>query len=131
MSRASVVSVHEELPGVAVLRMEDRDSKNSFSPALVADLREAFRVVGAHPGYRDEPSTDGEGTDLLEIAEHEAHSMPPTSSGPCAARSRISAERQVCHSPLAIEPVNSASTGATTFANSTSAKPKSRTISIT
>lgn len=52
MSRASVVSVHEELPGVAVLRMEDRDSKNSFSPALVADLREAFRVVGAHPGYR-------------------------------------------------------------------------------
>lgn len=52
MSRGSVVSVHEEAPGVAVIRMEDRESKNSFSPALVADLREAFRAVGAHPRYR-------------------------------------------------------------------------------
>ncbi len=51
-SRDSVVSIQEEAPGVAVIRMEDRASKNSFSPALVADLREAFRAVGAHPGYR-------------------------------------------------------------------------------
>lgn len=52
MSRGSVVSVQEDAPGVAVIRMEDRASKNSFSPALVTDLREAFRAVGAHPGYR-------------------------------------------------------------------------------
>ncbi len=48
----AVVSLREEAPGVAVIRMEDRASKNSFSPALVAELRAAFAAVAAHPGYR-------------------------------------------------------------------------------
>ncbi len=34
----------------------------------------------------------------------------------CAARSRTSEARQLCHSPLARDPVNSLSTGATTRA---------------
>jgi polyketide biosynthesis enoyl-CoA hydratase PksI len=52
MSRESVVSIQGSTPGVAVIHMQDRASKNSFSPALVSDLREAFRTVQALPGYR-------------------------------------------------------------------------------
>lgn len=52
MSDPSVVSLLEPAPGVAVLCMEDRASKNSFSPALVAGLREAFAAVGADERYR-------------------------------------------------------------------------------
>lgn len=52
MSREPVVSVREQAPGVAVICMEDRVAKNAFSPALVADLRDAYRTVQGQPRYR-------------------------------------------------------------------------------
>lgn len=52
MANQSVVSIHEASPEVAVIHMEDRDSRNSFSPALVTGLVETFRAAQSSPSYR-------------------------------------------------------------------------------
>ena len=50
--RSSAVHATAEADGVVVVRMEDREAKNMFSPALMNGLREAFAHIAASRAYR-------------------------------------------------------------------------------
>jgi polyketide biosynthesis enoyl-CoA hydratase PksI len=47
-----VVAVREVQDGILEIKMHDRTSKNTFSPALVEGLMEAFKSTAAQPRYR-------------------------------------------------------------------------------
>lgn len=48
----AAVDVREVSPGVVQITMQDRESKNTFSPALARGLIEAFGRVGENPACR-------------------------------------------------------------------------------
>jgi polyketide biosynthesis enoyl-CoA hydratase PksI len=49
---AEAVSVQELEDGVVQITMQDREGKNTFTPALTAGLIHAFAEVGRHPEWR-------------------------------------------------------------------------------
>ena len=50
--RSKVVTLQELGERVVQLTLHDRDSKNSFSAAMIADLIEAFATIRRHERYR-------------------------------------------------------------------------------
>ncbi len=48
----SVVSLIEIEPGIAGITMQDRESRNGFTPALMGGLIEAFGEIAEHPEWR-------------------------------------------------------------------------------
>jgi polyketide biosynthesis enoyl-CoA hydratase PksI len=52
MTASSVVDIREVAPGVVQLTMQDREYRNTFSPALVAGLLGAFGDIGDDPRSR-------------------------------------------------------------------------------
>jgi polyketide biosynthesis enoyl-CoA hydratase PksI len=46
------VDVRETGPGVVQVTMQDRDSKNTFSPALTSGLLEAFHHISENPAWK-------------------------------------------------------------------------------
>ncbi|MES2350366.1 MAG: SDR family NAD(P)-dependent oxidoreductase, partial [Pseudomonadota bacterium] len=49
---SSVVSAVADADGVVLVRMEDRDARNMFSPALVAGMEEVFARIAADKSYK-------------------------------------------------------------------------------
>ena len=49
---STAIAAQAHADGVVVVRMEDRDAKNLFSPALVAGLNEVFRHIEDAPAYK-------------------------------------------------------------------------------
>jgi len=49
---STVIAAQAHADGVVVVRMEDRDAKNLFSPAFVAGMNEVFRHIDETPGYK-------------------------------------------------------------------------------
>lgn len=47
-----VVTIEESIPGVALIRMQERTHKNTFSPALIDGLFAAFETVAATVQYK-------------------------------------------------------------------------------
>ena len=52
MSTMPVVTLQEIEPAIALITMQERTYKNTFSEALIAELVEVFRQVGADPRYK-------------------------------------------------------------------------------
>ncbi|XOV79519.1 MAG: polyketide synthase [Aestuariibacter sp.] len=77
MSFESVVSVEQAQPGVCLIRMQDRQSKNTFSEALTQGLMEAFAQVQKQSeykvvvltGYDNFFASGGTQEDLLHLSE--------------------------------------------------------------
>jgi polyketide biosynthesis enoyl-CoA hydratase PksI len=77
MSGASAISVEQPLPGVCLIRMQDRQSKNTFSGALTQGLMDAFAHVQQQTeykvvvltGYDNYFASGGTQEDLLQLSE--------------------------------------------------------------
>ena len=77
MSSTSAISIEQPLPGVCLIRMQDRQSKNTFSVALTEGLMEAFAHVKQNTeykvvvltGYDNFFASGGTQEDLLELSE--------------------------------------------------------------
>ncbi len=50
--KSTVVSVVAHADGVLLVRMQDREARNMFSPALVAGMEEVFAHIAANPAYK-------------------------------------------------------------------------------